>query len=271
VVGGVSRERRPIDPVPGPRAASEIEDATELAAGVLLAHARTRVRGRDVLFAESHMAEFLGEDTVLVDVHGGPGAIASGLAEAASKLEADLIVFADVGGDVLAHGHEPGLGSPLCDAVMLAAAVRLEREGHEVLGAIFGPGCDGELTLAEVSERLADVAAAGGLAGARGLTPPIADRLDAAIEHVPTEASAQAVRGFRGGSGPTSIRGGRRKLELMPAVALTVYFDVSIAYEASAPLARAVYDARSLDEANEIMRGLGVRSELDWELDAASS
>ncbi|MEA2437380.1 MAG: hypothetical protein QOF65_1936, partial [Thermoleophilaceae bacterium] len=225
--------------------------------------------GRDVLFAESHMAEFLGEETVLVDVSGGPAAIAAGLAEAAAKLDADLIVFADVGGDVLAHGHEPGLGSPLCDAVMLAAAVRLEREGHEVLGAIFGLGCDGELTLAEVSARLADVAAAGGLAGARGLTPPVADRLEAAIEQVPTEASAQAVRGFRGAAGPTAIRGGRRTLELMPAVALTVYFDVTVAYEASAPLARAVYDAGSLEEANEIMRGLGVRSELDWELDAA--
>jgi hypothetical protein len=270
VVGGVSWERRPIDPVPGPRAASEIEGATELAPGVLLAQARTRVRGRDVLFAESHMAEFLGEETVLLDVSGGPATIAAGLAEAAAKLEVDLIVFMDVGGDVLAHGDEPGLGSPLCDAVMLAAAVRLEREGHDVLGAIFGPGCDGELTLAEVSARLADVAAAGGLAGARGLTPPVAERLEGAIEHVPTEASAQAVRGFRGAAGPTSIRGGRRTLELMPAVALTVYFDVTIAYEASAPLARAVYDAASLEEANEIMRGLGVRSELDWELDAAS-
>jgi hypothetical protein len=271
VVGGVPWERRPIDPVPGPRALSEIEDATDLAPGVLLAHARTRVRGRDVLFAESHMAGFLGEDTLLVDVRGGPAATAAGLAEAASKLEADLIVFTDVGGDVLAHGHEPGLGSPLCDAVMLASAVRLERDGHAVLGAIFGPGCDGELTLAEVSARLADVAAAGGLAGARGLTPPIADRLEAAIQHVPTEASAQAVRGFRGGFGPTSIRGGRRTLELMPAVALTVYYDVSIAYEASAPLARAVYDAASLDEANEILRGMGVRSELDWETEAAAS
>src|SRR6476661_1566619 len=257
VVGGVSWERRPIDPVPGPRAASEIEDATELAPGVLLARPRTRVRGRDVLFAESHMAEFLGEETVLLDLSGGPAAIAAGLAEAAPKLEADLIVFTDVGGDVLAHGDEPGLGSPLCDALMLAAAVRLERDGHEVLGAIFGPGCDGELTLTEVSARLADVAAAGGLAGARGLTPPIAERLERAIEQVPTEASAQAVRGFRGGIGPTSIRGGRRTLELMPAVALTVYFDVTIAYEASAPLARAVYDAGSLEEANEIMRALG--------------
>jgi hypothetical protein len=228
------------------------------------------VRGRDVLFAESHMAEFLGEETLLLDVRGGPAAIAAGLAQAATKLDVDLIVFADVGGDVLAHGHEPGLGSPLCDALMLAAAVRLEREGHEVLGAIFGPGCDGELTLAEVSARLADVARAGGLAGARGLTPPVAERLEAAIERVPTEASAQAVRGFRGAAGPTAIRGGRRTLELMPAVALTVYFDVTAAYEASAPLARAVYDTSSLDEANEILRGLGVRSELDWELDAAA-
>src|SRR5205085_12554315 len=138
-----------------------------LAPGVLLAHARTRVRGRDVLFAESHMAAFLGEDTVLIDIGGGPGAISSGLAQAAATLEADLLVFVDVGGDVLAHGHEPGLGSPLCDAVMLAAAVHLERDGHEVLGAIFGPGCDGELTLAEVSARLADVATAGGPAGRR--------------------------------------------------------------------------------------------------------
>jgi hypothetical protein len=271
VVGGVAWERRPIDPVPGPRSAAEIEDATELAPGVLLARARTRVRGRDVLFAESHMADFLGEETVLLDILGGPASIAAGLAEAADRLEADLIVFADVGGDVLAHGHEAGLGSPLCDAVLLAAAVRMEREGYAVLGAIFGAGCDGELTLAEVSDRIAEVARAGGLAGARGITPPIAERLEQAIEQVPTEASAQAVRGFRGIAGPTSIRGGRRTLELMPAVALTVYFDVTVALESTAVLARAVYDAGSLEEANEIMRAMGVRSELDWELEMAEA
>lgn len=270
VVGGVAWERQPIDPVPGPRTAAEIEDARELAPGVLAAGPSTRVRGRDVLFAESHMAAFLGEETVLVDVTGGSTAIAAGLALAAEQLDADLIVFADVGGDVLAHGHEAGLGSPLCDALMLSAAVRLETSGHEVLGAIFGPGCDGELTLAEVSDRLADVARAGGLAGARGITPPVADRLEAAIRHVPTEASAAAVRGFRGQSGITAIRGGRRTLELMPAVALTVYFDVTIAADATARLARAVHDAASLAEANEVLRALGVRSELDWETDAAA-
>src|SRR4051812_5394882 len=90
VVGGVAWERRPIDPEPGPRASSEIEDAGELAPGVLLARPTTSVRGRDVLFAESHMAGFLGEETVLLDVRGGPAAIAAGLTAACAQLEADL-------------------------------------------------------------------------------------------------------------------------------------------------------------------------------------
>ena len=270
-VGGVAWERQPIDPQPGPRSSDEILDAAQLAPGVLLAHADTRTRAGGVRFGESHMAAYLGEEVVLVDVHLGPEALAEGIAQAARALEADLVVFVDVGGDVLAHGHEAGLGSPLCDALMLAAAVRMQRAGENVLGAIFGPGCDGELTLPEVSSRLSDVAAAGGLAGARGLTPPVADRLDAAIEHVHTEASASAVKGFRGAHGLHEIRGGRRRLELNPAVALTVYFDVEIAYEASAPLAQAVIDAADLDEANAILRGMGVRTELDWETERARS
>src|SRR3954462_12689214 len=168
VVGGVTWERQPIDPQPGPRTIAEIEGGRLLAPCVLAAGPETRVRSSGVLFAESRMAAVLGEETVLVDVTPAPEAIADGIASAAAALGCALVVFVDVGGDVLAHGHEPKLGSPLCDAVMLAAAVRLEREGSDVLGAIFGPGCDGELTLAEVSARLAAVAAAGGLAGARG-------------------------------------------------------------------------------------------------------
>src|SRR2546423_589993 len=60
VVGGVAWERRPIDPVPGPRSAAEIEAAEVVAPGVLLAGPDTRVRDRGVAFAESAMAGFLG-------------------------------------------------------------------------------------------------------------------------------------------------------------------------------------------------------------------
>jgi hypothetical protein len=274
VVGGVTWERRPIDPQPGPRTEAEIEGARRLAPGVLAASPGTRVRESGVLFAESRMAELLGEETVLVDVTLGPSQLADGLATAAEVLGSDLIVFVDVGGDALAHGGEPGLASPLCDAVMLAAAARLAERAAAggsspaVLGGIFGIGCDGELTPSEVLARLAEVGAAGGLAGARGLTPAIAQRLEEAVRVVPTEASAQAVRCFRGEIGRAEIRSGRRTVELSPAGALTFYFDPLAALRSAARLAAAVMDAQDLDDANEILHGLGVRTELDYERDA---
>jgi hypothetical protein len=278
VLGGVTWERRPIDPLPGPRAVSEIEDAEELAPCVLLARPGTRVRerterertGREVRFAESGMAEFLGHPTVLVDINGGAAAVAAGLAQGARALGCDLLVFIDVGGDVLAQGAEAGLTSPLCDAVMLAAAARLSTAGQAVLAGVFGIGCDAELTPAEVLARLADVAAAGGFCGARGLTEPVAARLEGAMRLVPTEASAQAVRAFRGASGLTTIRDGQRTLELSATAAVTFYLDVDVTLRVAGRLARAVDGARDLDQANRALNGLGVRTELDRERDAVA-
>ncbi|MGZ4284339.1 MAG: DUF1152 domain-containing protein [Solirubrobacteraceae bacterium] len=268
ILGGVTWERRPIDPVPGPRKADEIVDAQELAPGILLAGPSTHVRDRDVYFAESRMAQVLGEPTVLVDINEGPQAVADGLATAADNLDRDLIVFVDVGGDLLAQGDEPGLRSPLCDAVMLAAASRLSDAGRPVLAAIFGVGCDAELTPDEVLARLSDVAAAGGLGGARGLTEPVAQRLERAIELVPTEASAQAVRAYRGASGRATIRGGTRALELSPVAALTFHLDVDVTMRTAGRLATALSDASTLEEANAALNALGVRTELDVESEA---
>jgi hypothetical protein len=262
VVGGVTWERRVIDPDPGPRSSAEIEGARELAAGVLAARAETRVRDSGVRFAEARVAELLGEETVLVDVTVGPATIAAGLDRAAAQLGCDLVVFVDVGGDALARGGEDGLASPLCDALMLAAASMMERP---VLGAVFGPGCDGELTPDEVLERVAEVAAAGGLAGVLGLTPPVVERLERAIDTVPTEASAQAVRCYRGEVGEASIRGGRRTVHLSPLGALTIYFDVAAALASAARLAAAVREAPDIESANEVLHGLGLRTELDYE------
>jgi hypothetical protein len=269
VLGGLTWERRPFDPVPGPRAAAEITDAEELAPGVLLAGPETRLRDRDVFFAESRMAEFLGQRTLLIDINDGPGPVADGLAQAIAALKCDLLVLVDVGGDVVARGDEPGLRSPLCDAVMLAAGGRLSSRGQPVLLGIFGIGCDAELTPSEVLSRLSEVAAAGGLCGARGLTGPVAERMEAAIELVSTEASAQAVRAFRGASGRATIRGGTRTLDLTPAAALTFYLDVDITIKVAGRLAQAVADVGSLDEANDALGALGVGTELDYEREAA--
>jgi hypothetical protein len=264
VLGGVTWERLPIDPRPGPRPADEILDARPLATGVLLAGPQTRtVDG--ALFAESHMARLLGEDTILVDIGRGPAAIAEGLTEAIASLDVDLVVFIDVGGDVLGNGTEPGLASPLCDAVMLGAGALMQRRGTGVLAAVFGPCCDGELTPEELLAQLAWLAADQGLVGLDAITPEMADELERAVRAVPTEASAQAVRCARRELGVATIRGGRRTVPLSPLGATTVYFDADRAVNGVARLARMVLDADDLDDAQGLLSAAGVRTELDYE------
>jgi hypothetical protein len=264
VLGGTTWERRPIDPRPGPRTVEEVTGARTLGTGVLLAGPETRTAD-GVVFAESRMAALRGQPTVLVDPNAGPGGVAGGLEAACGELDADLIVMVDVGGDMLGEGSEPGLASPLCDAVMLAAGVRLQRRGHRVIAAVFGPCCDGELTIDELIDRLAKVAGAGGLLGTEGMPATVADELERACALIPTEASAQAVRCARGEIGVSAIRGGRRHVPLSPLGALTFYVDPTIAATSAARLAEAVLDADGLEEANEVLHQLGVRTELDYE------
>ncbi len=264
VLGGVAWERWPVDPHPGPRRLTEILGGRPLSAATVLAGARTTTP-RGARFAESGMAEFLGSETVLVDIGGGPVNTAAGLRDAAAALDCDLIALVDVGGDVLAHGHEPGLASPLCDAVMLAAGIELAAE-MPVLCGVHGPGCDGELSPAEVLDLIAALGRGGALLGSWGLTPTICEQIEAACRIVPTEASAIGVRCARGESGRVGIRGGRTSVELTPAGALTYYFDpVAAAAAGQVPLAVAVRDAGSLFGARDALAALGIRTELDLE------
>ncbi len=270
VLGGVTWERLPIDPLPGPRGLAELEGARDLNDATALAGPATRGPG-GFAFAESRMAGLLGAETLLVDPIPGPAAVAAGLTDAAAALECDLLVLVDVGGDALAGGHEPGLASPLCDAVLLAAGTLAADAGLATLAAVVGPGCDGELTHDELLLALADVAAAGGLLGVRALDAGALPVLEAAVAEIPTEASAQVLRCARGERGPTAIRGGRRPLELSALGALTVYVEPRAAVASAAALARAVRDRPTLNAANDALHELGVRTELDYERERAGT
>jgi hypothetical protein len=260
-VGGVSWERRVIDPLPGPRRLDELSGAERIHEYAALAGPETSGPG-PFAFAESHMARFLGEPVVLIDPHGGPAGAAAGIEAAAAHLGCEMVALVDVGGDVLAHGDEPGLASPLSDSILLAAARFLE---PPCVGVVFGPGCDGELTPGEVMARVAEVAAAGGLLGAWGLTPGETERLEAAVAEIPTEASAMALRCARGEHGETTIRGGRRTVALSPVGAVSFYFEPEAAIRSAARLADAVTDAASLEEAEAILAARGITSELAFE------
>jgi hypothetical protein len=242
VVGGLTWERRPIDPIPGPRRLDEITGAEILNEAVALAGPET-AGPHGVLFGEAHMARHLGEPVVLVDPNPGPAKVAAGLADAARRLSCDTLLLLDVGGDVLAHGDEAGLASPLADSVLLACAAHLPADGPAAVLGVFGAGCDGELTPAEVLERFGEVAGRGGWLGTASVPPEAIGRLEAAIAEVPTEASAMALRCARGHTGRSTIRNGRRTVELSPVGALLFLLDPRIAMATAARLADAVVDA----------------------------
>jgi hypothetical protein len=270
VLGGVAWERSPIDARPGPRSLDQIRGGRPCGSAAVLTEGKTTsIDG--VEFSESKMAAHLGEPVLLLDLNRGPRAIATGLAEAARELGCDALVMLDVGGDVLAHGTEPGLASPLCDAVMLAAGMILARSSEsmgwsgEVIAAVYGPGCDGELTPDEVLERITELQSAGALLGAWGLTPEGCRLVEEAAQVVPTEASLMAARCARGERGSAAIRSGRRTVQLTPLGALTFFFDPLAAAKSAVPLATAVFPAASLEEAHDALVAIGIRTELELE------
>jgi hypothetical protein len=265
VLGGVAWERMPIDPYPGPRSSEQIAGGRRLGDRAVLAGPETTTP-EGVPFSESLMAGYLGAATVLIDVSAGATGAAAGIDAACAELGCELVICADVGGDMLARGDEPGLASPLCDAVMSAAA---HAASTPALLAVIGAGCDGELTPAEVLERIAACGRAGGWTGTWGLTPEVADELEAAGRDSHTEASLQLVRCARGETGPAPIRDGRRHVELGPVGALAFFFDPAAGLGNLTPLAPVVAAADSIDAARAALAAHGVRSELDWERERA--
>lgn len=262
VLGGVSWERLPIDPVPGPRSVREIVGGDPLGANAVLAGPETATEG-GVRFSESHLAEHLGDPTVLIDITEGGRGAAEGIAEAAGLLGCDLVVLVDVGGDAIAAGGEPGLASPLCDATMLAGGLAL-RPGFDCVLAVIGAGCDGELEIDEVLARVAALAGAGAWIGSSSVGPELADELERAADATGTEASLQVVRCARGETGVAEIRGGRRTVPLGPIGALAFYFDL-IEAAGQLPLVAAVRESETLEGGREALVALGVSTELDYE------
>ncbi len=266
-LGGVAWERFAIDPKPGPRPLAEIRGGERLDGDAVLAGAATATDD-GVAFAEAGIADFIGTQTALIDVTRGAAGASGGIAAAMERLDCDLLLGVDVGGDVLGHGDEEGLASPLCDAVMVAAMVGAAGTGETVM-AVIGAGCDGELAPAQVLERVAALGRAGAWLETWGIPPEVAEELERAADRVPTEASLMVARCARGETGVVPIRRGLRQVELGPAGALAFFFDPVPAL-AELPLARAAQGSESIDEARDALADLGVRTELDYERDRAT-
>jgi hypothetical protein len=197
--------------------------------------------------------------------------VGDGLARAARQLDADLLVLLDVGGDVLAHGHEAGLASPLADSLLLAAGPFAAAAGIPVAGVVFGAGCDGELRPAEVADRLQELRDAGSPVPELELPAAVLPRLREAAIAVTTEASAMAIRCASGDRGPTAIRGGRRTVELTALGGRLCCFDVDAALAGPARLAALLDPAGTLLDADALLAAHGIRTEFAYERDMVAA
>lgn len=264
VYGGLSWERFTYDPMPGPRTFEESKNIRKLNDVVWYAN-KDSLTITESRFAESGFSEVIGKETLLVDINSGSEAIAEGLLDAAQKLEADLIVGVDVGGDVIAQGHEPGLMSPLADSMMTAAFAKLERDIPSLIG-LFGYGSDGELTPEELESSMKLNLKSDAVLGSWGITQDALRKLEEAIALVPTEASRLPVEYAKGVLEQTSIRNGTRPVSLSMASTVTFYFSPGVLFENS-KMAKAVSESKSLEEANDALHSLDIHTELDLERD----
>lgn len=260
LLGGVAWERVVVDPQPGPRHFDEIGSIDQLNETVALASAETQTSD-DIEFAETHVARYYGENVVLIDIDGGARGVASGLDEACDELDVDLIVGTDAGGDVLAAGDEPGIKSPLTDAVMLSALTQLATP--TCLG-VYGYGSDGELTHNEIAHGIARAAKRNGFLGSWGLTPRVVKELNGLLEVVTTEASRLPVKVAQGELGDAMIRDGDRSVELTPASTVTFYLDPE-AVSATSELSDLVSDSECFADAQDALAQAGYITELDFE------
>lgn len=259
VLAGAAWQRKPHDPHPGPRAIDDFDHVHVL--GETTARVTPRTRTRDGHpYPEAVVADVVGVPTLLVDITQGPVGVAAGLRAAMDALDADLVVGVDVGGDLLADGSEPGLRSPLCDAVTAAGIADVGG-----LLASFGLCADGELTLPEVHRHLASTRRAGAYLGAFPMPARAAEEMDRVLRDIPSEASRIPLLAFRGKRGKVPIRHGVTEAVAHDGSTLTHYFEPE-AFAAWSPLQRAVEGCTTLLEANEALHGIGVeRTELDVE------
>ncbi|HIQ23684.1 MAG TPA: DUF1152 domain-containing protein [Pyrodictium delaneyi] len=267
VVAASLWERFVRDPNPGPVPLSSLAGAEPLAGGdaARLFPGCAAFRGGYVFEpAACKVASLLrGLPVYAVNTWGGELAIRRAVEEIATIHGCEALLDVDVGGDVLANGHEEELWSPLGDSLGLAAAANSSLSS--VL-AVHSLGADGELSEEQLLGKIAAVARKGGYRWIRGLDPHDIELLDEILEAVETEASQIPLLAARGLYGNIAIRGGARHVKVSIYQAATVFLDTAVAY-LDTPPARAVAGTASLEEARRRLNSLGVYTEFDLEED----
>jgi hypothetical protein len=182
------------------------------------------------------------------------------LAELVETFGAERIIVVDVGGDVLGQPDDPGLRSPLADALALAAVA-----GVNVPADLYvaGRGLDGELPTEVVRSRVIKFGATNTFTLSSDVLSE--EWLDLLTWH-PSEATALWVAAGLGLRGVVEIRDAGAPVLLTGDARDVWMLDVGRAIEAN-PIARNLLDAEttSLTDVESVVAKCAGKSELDYE------
>ncbi len=257
IYGGVVWERVTRDKKPGPMSIEEIDNCKVINDCLAWINPKSNYKGLKLIVAQ--VAEFLGCNVVGVDITKGESNLTRCLKEFVKIEEIDLIVGVDAGGDSLARGYERGLHSPLADAIMLSSLNKL----NSIL-AVVGFGSDGELTRDELELYLSDIAKRNGILGASLITRDFADKVANFVNEVYTTASRIPIIASQGFNGRVKVWD-KAIIEVSILNALIFYIDLKVAYELS--FAKVVEGTKSIDEANNKLHEVGIKTEYDHEVE----
>ncbi|TGA95457.1 DUF1152 domain-containing protein [Streptomyces sp. MZ04] len=247
-----SWDRLIVDPVPGPRSPADFIGLRQLTPHVWAVPGNATLKPPHASMLPRLAAE-LSHTFALIDPYAGATGITHQLTELITRFAPESIDLLDVGGDILAHGDEPTLRSPLADALTLAACVRAEAP---VRLLVAGPGLDGELPADLLRPRLGPRIAT--------FTPEHTQTIIPVLTWHPSEATALLTAAALGARGLCEIRDAGLPVPLTAEGPTVHQVDLAATFAANR-LAQAVTDTTTLDEAEARCRTVCGTSEIDYE------
>lgn len=249
-------ERLILDPVPGPRSVEDFDGLGQDVPGIaeILATTKASPPARSPL---PRLTATLDARLFLLDPAGGAVGMGEQIRAAVAYFHPDEVTVVDVGGDIIARGDEPGLRSPMADALVLAAVQCLDVPTRVWMA---GPGLDGELTEAEALARIEE------LSGRLRHTLADADthNIGDALDWHPTEATRLLVAAARGYRGIVEIRDQGLPICLRNESSTVYEIDAIHAYQTN-HFALEMISSTSLNEANNLCKKRLIPTELDYE------
>lgn len=246
-------DRLSVDPLPGPRAVSDFDGLRPLDGGNFAFTSDTKPRPPSGSTLPRLAAE-LPDTLVLLDPTGGAVGMRQQVARCVEIVGADAVTVVDVGGDAIARGDEPGLRSPLADALSLAACTDLP---VPVTVLVAGPGLDGELSEAEVLDAV-------DRPPAFRLQPDDIEPFRQVLDWHPSEATALLVAAAIGLRGRVEIRDAGLVVPLTDTSPTVYAVPLNDALVRST-LAGAIASTASLNDAEQTTRDTCGHSEIDYE------